>query len=109
MTNIKLSKENQKTEITVSGHCGSKRVNGIDLCCCAVSVLCMTLAQSLLKLKLPGFLYTVEKGYCTFSFDTDRTKSQKALPVIDTVMNGFYLLKGTYPNNISIENYERRS
>lgn len=109
MTSISFKSDRQKTTVTVLGHCNSKRVNGIDLCCCAVSVLCTTLAQSLLKLNLPGFSYTLEKGYCTLCFETDKAKSQKASTVIDTVMNGFYLLKGTYPHNISIENYERRS
>ena len=50
MTEIVYEKNTDITEITVFGHCNAGRINGMDLCCCAVSMLIFTMLDTLRKL-----------------------------------------------------------
>lgn len=102
MTEITLTTNEKTTQIVISGHSSTKRVNDIDLCCCSVSTLAFTLLKTLEKLKLQNLRYTFFKGYCAMSFEKDEENAFKALAAIDTVMNGFALLKESYPQNIKI-------
>lgn len=102
MTNIELSLNPRCTKINIHGHSRGKRTNGIDLCCCSVSTLCYTLTKPLLNLNLPQFSYILQKGECSLSFANRGPDVCRAFAAIETVMNGFKLLKETYPQNINL-------
>ena len=102
MTQITLETTNEITDITVMGHCNAGRVNGYDLCCCAVSMLVFTLMDSLKRLELDKFSSGYGGGWCHIRFDNRSKNSAAARIVIETVTNGFRLLKGRFPSSIDI-------
>lgn len=103
MTDICLERNKNITDISILGHCNAGRINGYDLCCCAVSMLSFTLMDSLKKLKLKGFDYSYGGGWCHIKFKNRGRNYTKALLVIETVMNGFELLRKKYPENINLQ------
>ena len=102
MTEIRVIQQGEKSEITIMGHCNAGRINGFDLCCCAVSMLTHTLLKSLKKLDLPDFEGRYGGGWCYVSFGTNTPKYEKAETIIETVMNGFGMLADSYPANVKI-------
>ena len=109
MTQITCEKDDVYTDITVMGHCNAGRVNGYDLCCCAVSMLTFTLMDSLKKLSLKKFKANYKGGWCHIRFENSGGHDSEAEIIINTVMNGFYLLKGRFPSNIHILNRLNKS
>lgn len=102
MTEIRLTNENEKTELTIMGHCNAGRINGFDLCCCAVSMLVHTLLKSLKKLNLCDFEGRYGGGWCYVGFSDNSPNFSKAKIIIETIMNGFYMLEESYPSNVRI-------
>ena len=102
MTQICFETTKDTTDITIMGHCNAGKINGSDLCCCAVSMLVFTLMDSLKKLKLDGFTSGYGGGWCHVRFDNCSKNLADANTVIQTVLNGFHLLKGRFPSNIDI-------
>ncbi len=103
MTDICLERDRKSTSVSILGHCNAGRINGYDLCCCAVSMLSFTLMDSLKRLNLKDFDYSYGGGTCHIKFKNRGRNLKKALLVIETVMNGFELLKNKYPENINLE------
>ncbi len=103
MTQISLESLPHMTEITILGHCEAGRINGMDLCCCAVSILVYTLMDSLGKMKLSGFKRSYGGGWCHIRFDTKSKDYKKAMISIGTIMKGFRLLEKSYPTSINIK------
>ena len=103
MTQINLSKNGDFVELTVLGHCNAGRINGNDLCCCAVSMLVFTLMESLGKLSPEGYFSKYASGWCYVRFVADSKSSEKAKIITDTVMNGFRLLEKRFPASVCIE------
>ncbi len=102
MTEIVYEKNPDITEVTVFGHCNAGRINGMDLCCCAVSMLVFTMLDTLRKLRLNDFRHSYGGGWCHVRFKNTGSDYKKAKYTLETVMNGFNLLKKRYPSNISI-------
>lgn len=102
MTQINYEKTKDLIDITIMGHCNAGRINGHDLCCCAVSMLVFTLMDSLKKLNLKNFSSGYGGGWCHIRFDKSSENLSEAETVIQTVINGFRLLKGRFPSNIDI-------
>ena len=102
MTEIRLGATEEKTEITVMGHCNAGRINGFDLCCCAVSMLTFTLMETLSKLNLDSYHASYGGGWCYISFSNCSQMMSKAKTAIDTIMNGYEMLEKSYPANINI-------
>lgn len=103
MTQIRLQTEGNNTELTVMGHCNAGRINGFDLCCCAVSILVYTLLETLSKLNLKAYKGSYGGGWCYITFSNKSKEFEKAKGAIETIMNGFDLLKKSYPSSIYIE------
>lgn len=102
MTEIILENTNTETSLCVMGHCNAGRINGMDLCCCAVSMLVFTMLQSLKKLKPCGFRYSYGGGWCHVNYIKTGREHSEANTVINTIMNGFDLLEKRYPNNVKV-------
>lgn len=102
MTEIKLTSCDEKTELTVMGHCNAGRINGFDLCCCAVSMLTFTLLESLSKLKLDSYKGSYGGGWCYITFLNSSKMADKAKTIIDAIMDGYGLLMQSYPSNVTI-------
>jgi len=102
MTQFNIDRTADTTDITVMGHCNAGRINGSDLCCCAVSMLVFTLMDSLKRLNLKNFSSGYGVGWCHIRFDNSGENTGKAQTVIQTVTNGFYLLKGRFPSSIDM-------
>lgn len=102
MTEIKLSRTKQSTELTVMGHCNAGKINGMDLCCCAVSMLTFTIMETLGVMDLTGFKSSYGGGWCHIFFESDSPDAVKANIAVDTVMKGYELLENSYPSNVSI-------
>lgn len=102
MTEIRLEHFPEKTELTIMGHCNAGRINGFDLCCCAVSMLTHTLLKSLKNLGLNDFEGRYGGGWCYIGFSDKSEKNQKANIIIETIMNGFSMLEESYPANVKI-------
>lgn len=102
MTDIVYEKNTSETELTVFGHCNAGRINGMDLCCCAVSMLIFTMLETLSNLKLKGFRHSYGGGWCHVKFLNKGNDFKKALIVLDAIMNGFGLLEKRYPSSIKI-------
>ncbi|MBE7051899.1 MAG: ribosomal-processing cysteine protease Prp [Ruminococcaceae bacterium] len=90
------------TEFTVAGHCNAGKINGIDLCCCAVSMLVFTVMESLSAMKLKNFKSSYSGGWCHIRFENSSEDADKAKTVLSAIMKGFGLLEKTYPSNIKI-------
>ncbi len=103
MTDIRLERKQNETSISIMGHCNAGRINGYDLCCCAVSMLSFTLMDSLKRLDLKGFSYSYGGGCCHIKFKNRGKNKKRAYMALETVMNGFELLKRKYPENINLE------
>lgn len=102
MTEIVYEKDKESYELCVFGHCNAGRINGIDLCCCAVSMLIFTMLDSLRKLKLKNFCHSYGGGWCHVRFSKLSDDSGKAKCILETIMNGFSLLEKRYPSNVKV-------
>lgn len=103
MTEIIYEKYSPYTELTVMGHCNAGRINGMDLCCCAVSMLIFTLLETLGKFGLKGYRHSYGGGWCHIKFLNRGKDYKKALTVTDAIITGFTLLEKRYPSSITIE------
>ncbi len=102
MTEIVYEPSSRQTELTLFGHCNAGRVNGMDLCCCAVSMLVFTMLESLKALNLRNFRHSYGGGWCHVKFANKSKDFKKAKCILETIMNGFGLLQKRYPDNIKI-------
>jgi len=102
VTEIRLTHHEGKTELTIMGHCNAGRINGFDLCCCAVSMLTHTLLKSLRDINLKDFEGRYGGGWCYIRFSDTSKKKQKAYIIIETIMKGFSMLEESYPANVKI-------
>ena len=104
MTEITYEKHPCYTELTVMGHCNAGRVNGMDLCCCAVSMLVFTLLDTLAKHSLEGYRHSYGGGWCHIKFLNKGESFKNAITATDTIFNGFQLLEKRYPSSVKIYN-----
>ena len=102
MTEVIYEKKRSFTELTVFGHCNAGRINGLDLCCCAVSMLIFTMLDSLGKLILKDYRHSYGGGWCHIRFSKKSPDAGKAGVVMETVMNGFGLLEKRYPSSVKV-------
>lgn len=102
MTEIRLEHNNGCLDLTVMGHCNAGRINGTDLCCCAVSMLIFTVMEALGAMKLSGYKASYGGGWCHICFDENSEDYSDAMIAVDTVMKGFELLQGSYPASVCI-------
>ncbi len=102
MTQISREETKDKLCLTVLGHCDAGRINGLDLCCCAVSMLVFTLMESLKKLNLSSPEISYGGGWCLVRFSNKSKDYEKAKIITDTVMTGFLLLEKSYPSSVCI-------
>ena len=103
MTQVCYENSGGKADLTVMGHCDAGRINGMDLCCCAVSMLTYTAMEALGAMRLSGFRSSYGGGWCHISFDTNSEDFDKATIAIDTLMKGYALLAKSYPDNVTIK------
>ncbi len=102
MTQICKSITNDMVDITILGHCDAGRINGMDLCCCAVSILTYTLMEALGKMKLSQFKSSYGGGWCHIRFGKKSKDYNSAIIAINTIMKGFSLLERSYPTSVNI-------
>ena len=102
MTEIVYENRGKEYELCVFGHCNAGRINGMDLCCCAVSMLVYTMLDSLRKLKLKNFRHSYGGGWCHVKFSSFSEDGEKAKCILDTMVNGFSLLEKRYPSSIKL-------
>lgn len=102
MTEVIYEKQKSFTELTVFGHCNAGRINGFDLCCCAVSMLIFTMLDTLGKLRLKGYRHSYGGGWCHVKFSGISPDIKKAKTVVETIMNGFELLEKRYPSSVKL-------
>ena len=107
MTEICKSITPDTVDITILGHCDAGRINGMDLCCCAVSMLTYTLMEALGGMRLKNFKSTYGGGWCHIHFGTNSKDKSKAMIAIDTIMKGFSLLERAYPTSVNIVKEEK--
>ena len=107
MTEVIYEQDCTCTELTLFGHCNAGRINGMDLCCCSVSMLVFTMLESLKSLKLQGFRHSYGGGWCHVKFANKGRDYKKAECIIGTIMNGFGLLQKKYPENVKIINSQK--
>jgi len=103
MTQVCYENSGGKADLTVMGHCDAGRINGMDLCCCAVSMLTYTAMEALGAMQLSGFRSSYGGGWCHICFDTNSADIDKAVIAIDTLMKGYALLARSYPDNVTIK------
>jgi len=103
MTEITYEKYPSYTELTVMGHCNAGRINGMDLCCCAVSMLIFTMLETLGKYILEDYRYSYGGGWCHVKFSNKGEDFKNAITVTDTMINGFRLLEKRYPSSITVD------
>ena len=104
MTEITYEKTQDYTEITVMGHCNAGRINGMDLCCCGVSMLVFTLLDTLSGYDLEGYRHSYGGGWCHVKFLNNGKNFKKAIVATDAIFNGFQLLENRYPSSVKIYN-----
>ncbi|MBR3933729.1 MAG: ribosomal-processing cysteine protease Prp [Clostridia bacterium] len=102
MTQIVYEKNPSCTELTVMGHCNAGRVNGMDLCCCAVSMLVFTILETLARYSLKGYRYSYGGGWCHIKFLNKGKDYKKAGYATEAIMNGFGLLEKRYPSSVKV-------
>ena len=102
MTEIVFEKDKEFLELCVFGHCNAGRINGMDLCCCAVSMLVYTMLESLGKLKLKNFRHSYGGGWCHVKFSSFSEDCERAKCILDTMINGFSLLEKRYPSSVKV-------
>ena len=102
MTEITYEKHSDFTELTVMGHCNAGRINGMDLCCCAVSMLVFTLLKTLEKYLLKNYRYSYGGGWCHVRFLNNSGDFEKAITVIESIVTGFELLEKRYPSSVKV-------
>lgn len=102
MTQIELSRNPKISELTVLGHCNAGKINGTDMCCCAVSMLVFTAMSALSDMNLKNFKSDYRGGWCHIRYDSDSKDAQNADIALNTIMSGFEMLKKSYPSNIEI-------
>ena len=103
MTTYKVFSQDDKIKISVKGHSKASIVNGVDMCCLGVSMLCYTLKDYLDSLLLDGYKSKIKSGLCEIEFLKNSKRISKALCAVDTISHGFRLLKETYPSNITFK------
>ncbi len=108
MTEIIYEKDSAATELTLFGHCNAGRINGMDLCCCGVSMLVFTMLDTLRKLSPPQLRHSYGGGWCHVRFLNKGIAGKKAIDVVNTIMNGFELLERKYPSNVKVILKERQ-
>lgn len=108
MTEVHRQISSDAVELTVLGHCNAGRINGTDLCCCAVSMLVYTIMDTLGRLNLKNLKQHYGGGWCKIRYDRVSPDSGIASVALDTVMNGFELLEKSYPANLKIYENERK-
>lgn len=106
MTQIERCSGSSFSELTVLGHCNAGKINGMDLCCCAVSMLVFTIMEALSKMNLKNLKSEYRGGWCHIRYDNNSRDSKKAHTAMDTIMGGFELLQKSYPSNITITKKE---
>ena len=102
MTEIVFEKDKEFLELCVFGHCNAGRINGMDLCCCAVSMLVYTMLDSLRKLNLQNFRHSYGGGWCHVKFSLKGEYSHKGGCIVETILNGFSLLEKRYPSSVKV-------
>ena len=107
MTEVCMESTPEIVEITVLGHCNAGRINGMDLCCCAVSTLVYTLMESLSRMKLSDFKRSYGGGWCHIRFGKKSKDFSEAMIAANTIMNGFNLLEKSYPTSVNIVKEEK--
>ena len=107
MTQVCMETNPEIVEITVLGHCNAGRINGMDLCCCAVSILVYTLIEALGTLSLSDFKRSYGGGWCHIRFGTKSKDFSEAMIATKTIMNGFHLLEKSYPTSVNIVKEEK--
>ena len=104
MTQICIESLPKVVDITILGHCDAGRINGMDLCCCAVSILTYTLMEALGKMKLSDFKRSYGGGWCHIRFGKNSKEYDRAIIATSAIMNGFRLLEKSYPTSVNIVN-----
>ena len=90
-------------ELTVRGHAGFGRA-GEDIVCAAVSALCYTLAENLIRLAdRDSITLTFEKGCCRIICPRLTGKPRSIAAAFDFTMTGLELLASSFPENVRIE------
>jgi len=107
MTEVHRQLSAEAVELTVLGHCNAGRINGTDLCCCAVSMLVYTIMETLGRLNLKNLSQHYGGGWCKIRYDRMSPDVDVASVALDTVMIGFELLEKSYPANLKIYKNER--
>ena len=102
MTSVIYESFKNETSLCIMGHCNAGRINGMDLCCCAVSMLIFTMLDSLKRLKLRKYRYSYGGGWCHVTFQNRGGNFKKAQTIIETIMNGFELLEKKYPQKVKV-------
>lgn len=115
MTIVSLDKTTIKKgyqTLSVSGHADAERVNDYDLVCCSCSMLLYTLIDSLDKHELLLNAEEIEKAIDDSlefgkvpNIDIKMVWNRKADAILDTVLNGFYLLQKNYKKNVKVLSY----
>lgn len=103
MTRIYFERNDEYTQIVVTGHSGYAQ-SGSDIVCAGISILTDTLgniagtteSDCVLVQPLDGFTHIFIKGP-----ETERTRG-----ILDTIQTGYEMIASQYPEYVQIE-YER--
>ena len=101
MTNISY-KAGAVSYIKISGHAMAHTKSGADLCCAAESVLAYALADTVARL-LPGAEIIINEAFVYIRFCSLSPKGIAANIALYTVINGFKLLEGKFPQNVYVK------
>lgn len=100
MTKVLFGKSKTRAEFTIKGHAEAEKVNGYDLCCCAISMMCALTEDYLTKRKLKNLKIKKDDGYFCASFERTGISAVKAIEVLEAVFGGYCMLEEVYPSNI---------
>ena len=98
MINIDVKRRNRRVVVSAKGHAASAP-KGEDLVCAAVSVLLLTLQQTLVRSKADGLEYKLGDGNALITFKQDKWTK----PYMHTIMCGFDFLANAYPQYIKLK------